>query len=484
MTFNNSNGVLSGTPTAVGTFSLTVTATDNTGEQASQTYTVTINPAVSLSSLTQAQWTINQPGYSQAITASGGTGSRSLSHSGTVPTGLSFNDSTGILSGTPTATGSFTFTVTATDSTGAQANQSYTVTVNPAVTLSALTQTHWLASQPGYSQTITASGGTGSVTMSHSGSVPTGLTFNDSTGVLSGTPTAAGSFTFTVVATDSTGAQGSRAYTVTINPAITFSNLGQSQWTVNRGGYNQTIAASGGTGGITLSHSGNIPTGMTFNNGNGQLNGTPSAVGTFTFTVTATDNTGEQASQTYTLTINPAPSLGSLSQTKWTVNQPGYNGTIAVSGGTGPYSGLSVSGLPSGLTASLSGGTVPISGEPKQTGTFNNVHVAVKDVTGAQVTSTYTLIINNSMSLGALSLTTWKVNQAGQTGTIAISGGTTAYSNLGATGLPPGLVATLSGSTITLNGTPTSVGTYTVQVTVQDSTGATVTKTYTITIHT
>jgi hypothetical protein len=89
------------------------------------------------------------------------------------------------------------------------------------------------------------------------------------------------------------------------------------------------------------------------------------------------------------------------------------------------------------------------------------VHVSVKDTTGATVTTTYSLVINNALSLGSLSKTTWKVNQAGQTGTIAISNGTLAYSGLVVTGLPPGLIATLSGSTITLSGTPTTTGSYT-----------------------
>jgi hypothetical protein len=481
LTFNDSTGILSGTPAATGTFTFSLTATDSIGAQTTQNYTVTINPAVTLGSLAQTQWTINQAGYSQTITTSGGTGNLALSHSGSIPAGLTFNDSTGILSGTPTATGSFMFTVTSTDQVGAQTSQTYTITINPAVSLDALGQTQWLANQAGYSQTIAVSGGTGGVTLSHTGSIPPGLTFNDATGVLSGTPTTAGTYNFTVTGTDSVGAQTSQTYTLTINPAITFSSLSQTQWTVNRSGYSQTITVSGGTGGITLSHSGSIPTGMTFNNSTGVLSGTPAVAGTYTFTVTATDNTGEQATNSYTITINATPTLGSLSQTQWTVNQTGYNGTIAINGGTGPYSGLSVSGLPSGITASLSGGVIILSGKPTQTGTFN-VHVTVKDVTGASVTSTYSLIINKAMSLGTLSLTTWKVNQAGQTGTITISGGTAAYRGLVVTGLPPGLTATLNGNTITFSGTPTTIGSYTIGVTVQDSTNAIVTKNYTISV--
>jgi hypothetical protein len=57
--------------------------------------------------------------------------------------------------------------------------------------------------------------------------------FNDATGILSGTPTAAGNSTFQVIATDTTGAQATQSYTVTINPVIGLTGLSQAQWTLN-----------------------------------------------------------------------------------------------------------------------------------------------------------------------------------------------------------------------------------------------------------
>ena len=57
--------------------------------------------------------------------------------------------------------------------------------------------------------------------------------------------------------------------------------------------------------------------------------------------------------ESLTVTI-AGPVLGALSQTQWDLNQPNYSGTIAIAGGTAPYSNLSVTGLPNGLTAALS----------------------------------------------------------------------------------------------------------------------------------
>src|SRR5207249_2011569 len=127
----------------------------------------------------------------------------------------------GVLSGTPTVAGTFNFTITATDSVGATGSQAYTVLINPAVKVTPASLPDWTLNQPGYSQTISSANGTGTRTLGGSaGAFPTGLTFTAATGVLSGTPAEAGSFSFTIVATDSVGATGSQTYSVTINPEV------------------------------------------------------------------------------------------------------------------------------------------------------------------------------------------------------------------------------------------------------------------------
>jgi uncharacterized repeat protein (TIGR03803 family) len=171
-------------------------------------------PVITTTSL--PAWTAQASGYNQTITATGGTGTATFSTSGTLPTGLTLF-SGGVLSGTPTAAGGFSFTVTATDALGLTSSKSFTVTFNPAITLTS-TAPSWSINQPGTSQTFQANGGTGALTFSQTGgTLPPGLTLS-SGGVLSGTPTAVGSYTFTVAATDGVGAGGSQSFTVTINP--------------------------------------------------------------------------------------------------------------------------------------------------------------------------------------------------------------------------------------------------------------------------
>ena len=143
---------------------------------------------------------------------------------------------------------------------------------------------------------------------------------------------------------------------------------------------------------------------------------------------------------------NAALTLGSLSTAAWTVNQPGYSGTIAVTGGTAPYSNLTVTGVPAGLTASLSGSTVTISGTPTATGNYSNINVSVKDSTGTLASHTYTITVNAAPALGTLSPTQWSVGAWGYPGTIPISFGTGPFSLTAQANLPPGLSATVTGS--------------------------------------
>jgi len=175
---------------------------------------ITVNPA------TLPNGTVGT-GYNQIVSASGGTPPYAFAvSSGALPTGLTLNSSTGAITGTPTAAGTFTFTITATDATGCSGSRLYTITIAstgcPAITLSPMTLPAATA-QVFYSQSVTASGGTApyAYTVS-SGALPAGLTLNPATGLISGTPLQGGLFNFTIRATDTNGCIGSQPYTLSV----------------------------------------------------------------------------------------------------------------------------------------------------------------------------------------------------------------------------------------------------------------------------
>ncbi len=173
-----------------------------------------------------------------------------------------------------------------------------TITVNPTnPALSAGT-----AGQP-YSQTFTATGGTApyGFTMS-AGTLPPGLSLS-SGGVLSGTPTGFGTFTFTVKAADTNGCMGDRQYTLPICPIITVNPATLPNGTVGMP-YNQTLTATGGAAPYSFAvTAGALPPGLSLSSA-GQLSGTPSTGGTFNFTVTVTDASGCTGTRNYGLTID------------------------------------------------------------------------------------------------------------------------------------------------------------------------------------
>ena len=156
-----------------------------------------------------------------------------------------------------------------------------------------------------YSQTISASGGAGGYTYSiTSGTLPAGLGLNSSTGVLSGTPTTAATYSFTITATDSAAAIGSRTYSLTINSsALTVSPTSLPNGTVGTA-YSRTISATGGTAPYTYSRTaGTLPAGLTLNSSTGALSGTPTTAATYSFTIRATDSASHIGSRNYSVTI-------------------------------------------------------------------------------------------------------------------------------------------------------------------------------------
>jgi hypothetical protein len=158
-------------------------------------------------------------GYSQLLTASGGVPPYVWSlESGALPNGISLSLG-GLISGAPSVAGTFNFMVRASDSglLGAFGEKPYTLTVEMLIRITPSSLSDAKASTP-YSQTLTASGGTPPYTWTlDSGALPSGITLS-SGGVISGLPAAAGASTFTVRATDPTGAAGLNQYTLNVTP--------------------------------------------------------------------------------------------------------------------------------------------------------------------------------------------------------------------------------------------------------------------------
>jgi hypothetical protein len=299
LTLNAATGAITGTPTASGAFNFTITATAGACSGSRQYAMDVACATITLPALANAT---AGNAYSQSVAATpSGTYTYSLTQ-GSLPSGLSLNAQSGLLSGMPTVTGSYNFTIKAQAASGCSGTQAYTFTVNcPTVTL---TPASLPAGSTGtsYSQTLSASpaGGNYSYAVT-TGTLPAGLSLNPATGVLSGTPTLSGTSNFTITATGFGGCAGSKAYSITIGggcPTITLPDLpsgsiGQM--------YSQSVTASP-AGSYSYSQTGSLPPGLTLY-ATGLLFGYPSATGTYNFTITATGSNNCTGSKSYNLVI-------------------------------------------------------------------------------------------------------------------------------------------------------------------------------------
>ena len=313
LVLNAATGVLTGTPTSAGPATFTVTATDANGCAGSVTYTISVAacPVITVAPLAVPPGRVGVA-YSQLLTATGGTGTYVFTVlSGTLPAGLTLSAG-GLLAGTPTAVGSSTVTIRVTDGNGCPATIIYTILVTPtACPVITLAPTTMPIGRVGvaYSQQITASGGTGPYVFTVvTGTLPAGLTLS-SAGLLSGTPTSAGSSTTTIRATDGNSCPGDVVYTIVVAPAacpvITLTPPTMPAGAVGVA-YRQQMTATGGTGSPVFTVvTGTLPAGLTLSPG-GLLSGTPTTVGSSTVMIQAIDGTGCPGVITYTISITTA----------------------------------------------------------------------------------------------------------------------------------------------------------------------------------
>jgi serine protease len=220
LSMNSSSGVISGTPTTANTYIVTVTATDNTGANGSSTFSWTINPSTNVVSVTSPVPQNSTAGthVSLQIQASDtGTGT-TLTYGATgLPAGLSITSS-GLISGTPNSPDTYTVTVTARDQYGAQGSASFSWTVGPSGSVVTVTNPGSQASTTGtrVSLAIHATDSAGATLTYSASGLPAGLTINKSTGLISGTPNTAASYSVMVTVTDTTGSNGSASFAWTV----------------------------------------------------------------------------------------------------------------------------------------------------------------------------------------------------------------------------------------------------------------------------
>ena len=298
LSLNGSTGAITGTPDAEGTTSHTFSMIDSASpaQVVQKALTLTIKPVAAALSITTASLPDGFVGqtYNQPVIVTGGTAPLSWSISaGTLPLLLNLNQSTGVISGTPTVAGTSSFTIRVADSGGQEDAQALSIRINPPSPPTITT-----TSLPGgtvglaYSEDLTATGGTGTLAWSLSGgSLPANLSIS-STGTISGTPTNTGTANFTVKVTDSLTQSDTQALSITISAKLTITTTSPLPNAQVGKSYNATLQRSGGVAPFTWSVTPPLPTGLNLDASTGKISGTPPAgtVGVYLLTFTVQDS--------------------------------------------------------------------------------------------------------------------------------------------------------------------------------------------------
>jgi len=485
---DNGNGTakLAGTPAAgtAGTYPITITASNGIGSNATQTFTLTIGQAAAITSATSTTFTVGTAGTFSVTTT--GFPTPSLSYTGTLPTGVTFVDNgngTATLAGTPAAAmgGTYALTIKAHNGVGADATQSFALTVDqaPAIT-SSNSATFSVGGAGTFSVTTT---GFPTPSLTKTGTLPSGVSFTDNgngKATLAGTPATgtAGTYPITITASNGVGSNATQTFTLTVDTAPVITSASSTTFTVGSAG-SFTVTTTG-TPTPSITGTGALPSGVTLtDNGNGTatLAGTPAADtgGTYSLTIKAQNGVGTNATQTFTLTVDQAPAITSANNTAFTV---GTAGTFSVTATGFPTPGLSDTGtLPTGVTFVDNGnGTATLAGTPAA-GTAGTYPITITANNGVSPngTQTFTLTVNAAavaVSITTTSPLTGATQGSSYSASVTASGGVTPYTWTLATGsnLPPGLTLTSGTPSVTISGTPTATGTFQFTLKVTDST--------------
>ena len=376
-------GLLTGTPVTppLGTqYTFTVVAGDDCAS-GQATLTIPLGPPAPTLQITPASppaGEVNQS-YSYQFSATGATGvSWSLQ---SAPSWLTISSATGVISGTPTTAGAVGVVVVATAGQ-TSASMPANFTVYPALAVQASTLPAGIVNTR-YSQQLVFSGGSSpSYTVSATG-LPPGLSLANS-GILSGTPTSAGTFNLSVSVKDSAGFAASGNFALTIFPALTITSTSLPPGTVGVT-YSQSLSASGGSGGYSWSASG-VPQGLSVNTG-GLISGTPGAAGSFPLNLTVHDSAENTATATVILQVNAGFRITTTSLLNGIIGTP-YSANLSASGNVGTVVWSRTAGaLPDGLALASDGS---IAGTPKATGDFTFTVQAV-DSTNSPVSASFSI---------------------------------------------------------------------------------------------
>jgi large repetitive protein len=408
---DNGNGTatIAGTPNAGsgGVYTLTITASNGVGTDATQAFTLTVNQPPTITSPDHATFTLGTAAAFTVTTSSAVPSSVTLTKTGSLPPGMTFTDNgdgTATLGGTPSTGGSYTFTITASNGVLPDATQAFTATVNASPSITSADHTTFAVGSAGSFTVTTTPGVPATTTITESGSLPSGVSFTDNgdgTATLAGTPAAGTGGTYPITFTASNGVLPNSAqnFTLTVTQVPTISSVNHATFAVGSAGSFTVTTTAGFPVTTTITETGTLPAGVSFtDNGDGSatLAGTPVsfAAGSYPLTLTATNSVGH-VDQAFTLTVVASAAITSADHTTFAV---GSAGTFTVTTSPAATTITETGALPAGVTFTDNGdGTATLAGTPAAgTGGSYPITITASNGVPPNATQSFTLTVNEA----------------------------------------------------------------------------------------
>ncbi|HWN99605.1 MAG TPA: Ig domain-containing protein, partial [Blastocatellia bacterium] len=331
----SATGVISGRPTLPGEVEFELRVSDQSGLSVTKSLSIDVDPPPQFTILTASLLPVGAVGLPYRVELKATAGSppyewvkkKKKKKFGVLPDGITLS-SDGVLSGTPTAQGTFDFTVRAYDRNDRLASSPFSIEVGPPPPpLAIRTDSLPLALQGlVYNSTLEAFGGLGPYTWTiDSGALPAGLTMS-AQGVISGRATVVGGASFTVRVKDSLGTSNVKALFITVTlppPPLVILTVSLPETSAEHF-YSQTVSAAGGVPPYAWSlASGSLAAGLNIS-ADGTISGTPASPGTSVFVVRVTDSAQQSVTRTLAVTVKPADKLAPFG----TLETPDFRATL------------------------------------------------------------------------------------------------------------------------------------------------------------
>ena len=485
VTFDETTNTISGTPSEVGSYTVTVTTTDESGNSETTTFTIDVEDTTkpTVESVADQKQEVNTEIEPIKIEATDNSGQGVTNKVDGLPAGVTFDEATNTISGTPSEVGSYTVTVTTTDESGNSETTTFTIdvedTTKPTVE-SVADQTQEVNTEIEPIK-IEARDNSGQAVTNKVDGLPNGVTFDEATNTISGTPSEVGSYTVTVTTIDESGNATETTFTINVEDTTkpTVEDIADQTQEVNTEITPITIESEDNSGQAVTNKVDGLPAGVTFDEATNTINGTPSEVGSYTVTVTTTDESGNSETTIFTIDVKDTtkPTVESVADQTQEVNTEIEPIKIEARDNSGQAVTNKVDGLPAGVT--FDEATNTISGTPSEVGSYT-VTVTTTDESGNSETTTFTIDVEDTTkpTVEDIADQTQEVNTEIDPIKIEATDNSGQAITNKVDGLPDGV--TFDEVTNTISGTPSKVGSYTVTVTTTDESGNSETTTFTI----